>query len=335
MPHSPRAICTGLCALALFCGSAAAQDGITTGAGVPEWVKKLAIDPQSPAAQRYAQHQKVRVANEKELRKLRVKHFGPIRKEEIRQEGLLKLREYTDPALFPSLIEIFGREQLDVRLATLDIFEESRSHEGDTALTWVGIFDEKPEVRAAAISRLRKRIKTEGETPDGVRQVCFEGIRSGKIPAMASSANLAVELQMLEAIPWLINAQVSAPQQQGSGVGSGEREGAMAWILVGTQIAFVSDVTPVVGPGAVAFDPQLSVVTEGVILRVFDAVVISYNVDIHNALQQLGSAAMDGQNLAHLGWNTPAWKEWYSKEFLPYQAKKAAAAQAAAASGKG
>ena len=335
MLYTPRAVCTGLCALALLCGSAAAQDGITTGQGVPEWVKKLAIDPQSPAAKRYAEHQKIRVANEKELRKLRVKHFGPIRKEEIRQEGLLKLREYTDPALFPSLLEIFGREQLDVRLATLDIFEESGSHEGDTALTWAGIFDEKPEVRAAAISRLRKRIKTEGETPDGVRQVCFEGIRSGKIPAMASSANLAVELQMLEAIPWLINAQVSAPQQQGAGVGSGEREGAMAWILVGTQIAFVSDVTPVVGPNAVAFDPQLSVVTEGVILRVFDAVVISYNVDIHNALQQLGSAAMDGQNLAHLGWNTPAWKEWYTKEFLPYRAQKAAAAKAAAAPGPG
>lgn len=331
MPHPHRAVLSGICALALFCGSAAAQEGA---ADVPEWVKKLAIDPQSPQAKRYAEHQKVRLAHEKELRKLRVKHFGPIRKEEIRQEGLLRLREYTDPALFPSLIEIFAREQFDVRAATLDIFEQSRSKEGDTALTWVGIFDEKPEVRAAAISRLQKRIHQEGETPDGVRQVCFEGIRSGKVPAMASSASLAVDLNILEAIPWLINAQVTGgPSSTGAAVGgTGDRDGALAWILVGTQIAFVSDVTPVVGPGAVAFDPQLSVVTEGVLLRVFDAVVITYNVDIHNALQQLGSRAMDGQNLAHLGWNTPAWKEWYAKEFLPYQAEKAARA---AAAGKG
>jgi hypothetical protein len=326
MSHPHRAVLSGICAFVVLCGSAAAQEGTD----VPEWVKKLAIDPDSPAAKRYAEQQKVRREHEKELRRLRVKHFGPIRKEEIRQEGLLKLREYTDPALFPSLIEIFEREQLDVRTATLDIFEESRTKEGDTALTWVAIFDEKPEVRAAAVSRLRRRIQQEGETPDGVRQVCFEGIRSGKVPAMAASSRLAVELNILEAIPWLINAQLmGGPNNTGASFGNaGNRDGALAWILVGTQTAFVSDLTPVVAPGAATFDPQLSVVTEGVILRVFDAVVYTYNIDVHNALMQLGSRAMDGQNLAHLGWNTPAWKEWYFKEFLPYQAEKAARAAA-------
>jgi len=321
-----------LSALVSICGLAPAtmaQVGVSGGEQAPEWVKRLAIDPESSQAKKYAQQQKARVAAEKELRKLRVKYFGPIRKAEIRQEGLIKLREYSDPALFPSLVEIFEREQTDVRTAVLDILAESKTQEGDTSLTWVGIFDTKPEIKAAAITRLKQRIKDEGETPQGVKLVCYQGIVSGKVPAMAASADLAVQLNMLDAIPWMINAQVQVPQGSGAEVNNGSGNGALAWILVGTQTAFVSDLTPVVGPSAVAFDPELSVITEGAILRVIDAVVISYNLDIHNALNRLGSAGMDGADLSRLGWNIPAWREWYANEFLPYQAKKKAAAKSA------
>ena len=314
---------TGLAHLAM------AQEGVTSGASVPEWIKKLAIDPESSQAKRYAAQQKVRSEKEKELRKLRLKHFGPIKKTEIRQAGILLLREYSDPALFPALVEIFKREGVDVRTAVMDIFADSGTPEGDSSLRWMGIFDESPDIRAAAVVRLQKRIKQEGMTPDGVRLVTFEGIRSGKQLAQASAANLAVELQMFEAIPWLIAAQ--AQFAGGTGAGQNDREGALAWILVGTQTAYVSDLTPVVGPNAVAFDPTLSVITEGVILRVLDAAVVSYNFDLYGALKGLARSGM-GYDVDY-GFNTVKWQDWYIREFKPMLARRQAeeAAQRAAA----
>lgn len=333
MHRSTRGVGRGLGMLlssALLVGTAATAGA--QGTDAPEWVQKLAIKPEGAQTTKYAQQQRARIAAEKELRRLRIKHFGAIKKQEIRQAGILKLREYTDPALYPSLVSIFEREEADVRTALLDMFYDSASPEGDASLTWVGIFDRDNAMRAEAKSRLAKRMKQEGETPHMVKLVTWEGLRSQKTEAIASAAALAGDLKMYDAIPWLINAQVQfAGANQGGG--GGDRQGALAWIMVGTQTAFISDLTPVVGPNAVAFDPQLSVITEGVILRVLDAAVVSYNYDIHNALEQLGSAGMDGANLGSLGWNVPAWRDWYKGEFLPYQAKKKAdeLAKAAAA----
>jgi len=334
-PLRARAARIALCSLVALAGlssSTLAQEGVTTGSSVPEWIKRLAIDPESSQAKTYAAQQKVRLEKEKELRKLRLKHFGPIKKTEIRQEGILKLREYTDVALFPALVEVFQREGLDVRTAVMDIFADSNTPEGDTSLTWIGIFDDNAEVRAAAVTRLQKRIQQEGKVPDGVRLATFEGIRSGKESAMASAANLAVQLNMFEAIPWLIAGQVQGAGIGGGGGGNGDRNGALAWILVGTQTAYVSDLTPVVAANAVAFDPTLSVVTEGVILRVLDAAVISYNFDLYGALKGLAKAGMGKP--VDFGFDTLKWQDWYASEFKPHLAQKLAEEQAAAAAAR-
>jgi general secretion pathway protein D len=44
--------------------------------------------------------------------------------------------------------------------------------------------------------------------------------------------------------------------------------GQSSWVAVATQVGFVSDLTPVVSESAVGFDPQLQVVSEGVVLSV-------------------------------------------------------------------
>jgi hypothetical protein len=305
--------------------------GVTTGTDVPEWVKKLAIDPESSAAKKYAAQQKIRVANEKQLRKIRATHFGQMKNAQIRQEGILQLREFTDPALFPSMVELFKREGVDVRTALMDHFKDSRTSEGDTSLAWMGVFDDDPEVRGGAVSRLRDRIKQEGSVPDTVKLVCYEGIRSGKTAAMAASAQLINNLNILDGIPWLLAGQLQGAALPGE---AGERTGALAWIVVGTQIAFVSDLTPVVGPSAVGFDPQLSTITEGVILRVLDAAVYTYNVDLNNSLIDMTSR-LTGQSTRGLGWNIPAWREWYANEFpRELAAKQAKDAEEAATATK-
>jgi hypothetical protein len=313
--------------------------GVTTGTDVPDWVRKLAIDPQSPQAQKYAAQQKVRVAAEKQLKKIRAKNFGTMKNQQVRQEGILALREFTDPAIFPSMVELYKKEGSDVRTAMMDMFKDSRTQDGDTCLTWMGVFDDDAEIRGGATTRLKARIKEEGKVPDTVKLVCYEGIRSGKTSAMAASAQMINNLNIIEAIPWLIAGQLqgtpAGAQVTGAGVGN-ERTGALAWIVVGTQIAFVSDLTPVVGPSAVAFDPTLSVITEGVILRVLDAAVYSYNVDLNNSLIDMTSR-LTGQSTRGLGWSLPAWRDWYASEFpkqlAEKQAKDAEEAKAQGAAG--
>lgn len=331
--------------LALFAGSGAlAQTTISSPAQVtgdpteisgddaPEWMKRLAIDPESPAAKRYAEQQKVRLAAEKSLRKIRAKHFGPIKNVQIRQEGIVKIREFTDPALFTSMIKLFDREGVDVRTALLDHFQDSGTPEGEAALAWMGVFDKEGEIRADAAKRVKKLAELHGGVPTPVKYVVFEGMRSQDNDVVTSAARLAAGIDMTDAIPWMIarlitGQPIQTPQTQTVGIGGRDPNGALAWIMVGTQTAFVSDLTPVVGPNAVAFDPQLSVVNEGVILRVIDAVVVTYHVDIFNTLTDFTSR-MYGQSTKDLGWNVPAWRQWYAKEFVPEMQRRAEAKRA-------
>jgi len=303
----------------------------------PAWIKRLSIDPAGTTAIRYADQQKARVAAEKALRKIRAKHFGPIKNVPIRQEGIVQLREFTDPALFASMIRLFEREGTDVRTALLDHFEDSHSPEGDAAMAWMAIFDAEEGVRANATKRVRARVKYAGEIPAPVKYAVYEGMRSGSGDTVGNAARLASGIEMYDAIPWMIASLVTGqpvqtPQAQTVGLGGGDRQGALAWIMVGQQTAFVSDLTPVVGPSAVAFDPQLSVVNEGVVLRVVDAVVVTYNVTIFNTLTEFTERAW-GKPTRELGWNIPAWREWYATEFVPEMKRRAEAKKAEATGG--
>lgn len=297
---------------------------------VPEWMKRLAIDPESSTARLYADQQKARVAAEKSLRKIRAKYFGPVKNTQVRQEGIVQLREFTDPALFPSMVDVFDREGADVRVALLDHFQDSNTPAGDASLAWVAIFDRDAEVRQSATTRVQTRMKAVGAIPNPVRYAVFEGMKAGEVKKAASAARFASDISMYDAIPWMIARLVtgqpaSAPQTQTAGFGNSGRNGALAWIMVGQQTAFVSDLTPVVSNNAVAFDPQLSVVTEGVILRVMDAHVVTYHVDIFNILNDFADREMGEGSTKELGWNVPAWREWYATTFLPEMKRREAA----------
>jgi hypothetical protein len=300
---------------------------------LPEWARRLDMDPTSPAALKYAAQQRERVAAERELRRIRFQHFGPIKKTEIRQEGILKVLQIATPALYPSLIEIFAREGADVKVALLDLFHDSRTPEGDAALAWMGIFDRDADARDKAGRLLGKRREALGETPLTAKLVVFQGLKSADHAQSSAAARFAANFDIIEAIPWLIAGQLQGtPQVAATGVGQSDNS-ALAWIMVGTQTAYVSDLQPVVGPSAVAFDPQLSVVNEGVILRVIDAVVVTYHVEFHNALIDLSSRAW-GQSTHDLGWNIPAWNRWYRDTFAPYWQDKQRELAAAKAAGQ-
>ncbi|MFA6045968.1 MAG: hypothetical protein WC718_13380 [Phycisphaerales bacterium] len=293
---------------------------------LPGWTKRLAIDPNSSAMQKYAQQQKARAAADKELRKLRLAHFGNIGNLATRQEGLVKLMEYTDPALFPLMVDIFGKEGPDVRDALLNHFYDSGTAEGDGSLAWMAMFGNDDSTRRLAKGFVEKRIDVTGSVPDQVKLTIAAALKSDEPEPMRAGLSLIRGLDLIEFIPWLIAGQVRQQGVQTGGTGSGG--GDLAYIVVGTQTAFVSDLTPVVSQSAVGFDPQVSTITSGTILRIHEAVVYEYHTEINAALIDMTSRHM-GASTRQLGWNVPAWREFYANEFLPKIAQEKAAKAAA------
>jgi len=271
-------------------------------------------DGSDPRLKEVREANRKRAVADREMSRIRLKHFGQIRKVEIRQEGIALLRQYTDPAVFPALLSVFEREGQDVKDAILDHLVDQASVEGDATLAWAAVFEPTKDTRAGATERLIKRCKAQGgEVPTAVAAVVAEGLARDKPEQVAGAANLANVLKLYEAIPMLIAQQVRPPS-----AGSGEPEGDLAYIFVGTQRSFVSDLTPVVGDSAVAFDPEVAVLNEGVILRVIDAFVFQYNVEVHNSLVELSSAGW-GKPTAGLGWDTAAWTKWYHEDFAQHR----------------
>lgn len=328
-------LAVGLMAWAVACGSGGAiarQDAThspSEATPAPEWMKNLVPDPGSPQAKAHAAAQRTRVQVEKDLRKVRAMYFRSTRNTETRQLGILEIRKHTDPAIFPLLLSLFEGEGTDVEDGVFDHLHDLKIDEADATLAWAAIYGKTPDYRARATKRLVDRTAELGEVSYRVKSAVALGLREQANGPLSAAANLAGVLGLYEAIPMLIQAQVSGGGNGGGG-NTANGNGALAYILVGRQEAFVAQVTPVVGDSAVAFDPKLAVVTEGVILRVIDAVVITYHVDVHNALVALSTKGWGGQSTEQLGYDQRAWRTWFANEFEPYRRKVDEEAQAAA-----
>jgi hypothetical protein len=288
---------------------------------VPEWARSIATNPESPQARAFASQQKARQELDRQLKKLRYEHFRATGKAELREAGLAKLRKFTDPAAYPLLVDNFVEESVDTRRAVLDMLLEQRAPDADTTLAWVTVFGKSESSRADANERLFARAGATGTYPDGAPLVVYQGLKHGTEQQRNSSAVLASGLKILEAIPWLIDAQ--GPSVQTAGIGNTNGGGVLAYILVGRQVAFVSGLTPVVSDSAVAFDPQVSVATEGSLLKIGDAVVTTVSGPIHDSLIQLTSA-VSGRDTTYLGYDTKKWHEWYATELRPLLARREA-----------
>ncbi|MGH7132255.1 MAG: hypothetical protein ACREJO_09955 [Phycisphaerales bacterium] len=300
------------------------------GAGFTEMTR---IDENDPRFQQYQQQQKRRAVAEQEMKRIRTKNFGDMRKVEIRQAGLAQLEPYyKDPAYYPSLIDIFAREKADVRTGILDSFAEQRTEQGDAAIAWVAVQDKDAAIRDEAVTRLVKRAEAnKNEIPLAVKTVIANGLQGKNREAQANAAHVADSLTLIEAIPAMILAQ-----QVGLGGGGGQsgHGSDIAWIMVGRQQAFISDLTPVVGNSAVGFDPTVSVLTEGTVLRIGAAYATlgsgSSSGGINGPLVNM-TKRVSGTDTASLGTDTRAWVRWYNSEFLPLMARQQQEKEKAAA----
>jgi hypothetical protein len=252
---------------------------------------------------------------EKQIRRIAYEHLGKIRVPETRARGIAAICELDDPVAFMPMIEVLAGEADDVRLAMVDHFAAC-GKEGQAALAWVAIHDKDPGLRAEARSRL-------GEpAPAPVLRVLDGALRSPRHEIASRAGLVAGAVNALETIPLLIFAQ-AAPG------GSDEPMGDLAWIAIEKQRAFIAALIPIVGDGVAAFQPIPGVVSEGVILRVYDAVVVIYRTEIHRVL--VGMTSRDwGQPTGHLGYDMDRWWAWYNDEYLPFKNEQIRAAALAA-----
>lgn len=281
------------------------------------------IDESDPRFQAYRAQQKLRVQAEQDMKRIRNKHFGDMRKTEIRQAGIAQLEKYYDnPAYYPALIEIYSREKADVRTAILDAFAARKTEQGDAAIAWVAVQDRDPAIREEAVTRMVRRAEAiKGDLPNSVKTVIASALQGTKREAAANAAHLADALTLIEAIPTMILAQAGLGGGGGTGVGSGHGSD-IAWIMVGRQQAYVADLTPVVGNSAVGFDPEMAVLTEGTVLRIGAAyATLGSNGGVNGPLVNM-TKRVSGFDTASLGYSPQAWARWYNDEFIPLLAKK-------------
>jgi hypothetical protein len=250
------------------------------------------------AARKYAQ----------QINVIRHKYFGPVRVQRIRDEGISQLREFTDPASFRPLITELAGEQDDVRLALVDHFANQRDM-GQAALAWLAIHDDDAAIRHESSKRLHSPA-----TPQ-VLSVLNSGLRSREDSVATNAAGVAGNLNVLQAIPLLIFAQaiVNTPEQPA---------GDLAWIAIETQRAYVAGLQPIVGNASGAFQPIIGTVSDGVVMRVVDAVAISYRTEIHTTLVAMTSNDW-GQPTSQLGYNIDDWWRWYNTQYVPFKNEQA------------
>lgn len=282
---------------------------------VPSWVIEELADVDAETLALYRSRQAEMRKVERELRRLNALYFRTGH-EETRQIGLHRLRQFTQPAAFPAMLEVFGRSGDDVREGVLDHLASLEDHDADTTLAWAAVFGRDGAWRESARERLSARVEAEGSVSEPIRFIVEGALSKHNQEEMIAGAEVADLLSIYEVIPHLINAQVGGGSSEAR-----EGSGSLAWIVIGNQISFVSDLTPIVADSAVAFDPQLSVVTEGVILRVDDAVVVTYLPQINRVLNRLGSR-LTGQATDGMGYDLAAWRRWHDEVYLPTMAAR-------------
>lgn len=241
----------------------------------------------------------------KTIRRIRHEHFGSVRAAKIREQGIERIKSFTDPAVFGVLIEELNDQDDDVLLGLLDHFA-SLGEAGQGALAQVAIGHEDPAIRNEAT----RRLNTQTEAP--VLFVLDQALRSENDHVVNRAAHLVNRLDVVEMIPLLIMQQT---HRQPIRYERRDRP----FIFIGTQRAFVHTLVPNVGGGGGAFAPVISTISSGVALRVENNHVLVYRTAAHDALRAMAArhTHRSASALNELGYQRAAWVHWYNEHLLP------------------
>ncbi len=261
---------------------------------------------------------------EKQFRLLKRDYFQSLKNEKAVRNGLAELAEFTDPAAFQPMLEVFADSPEPILLAIFDQLAAQGPY-GLAALSGYVIQNagDKAEDRELALCNeatmlLSEQLK-DTATPAPVLQVLDSGLRNPAHQIANNAGALAGAMNAVETIPLLIFAQATQDNVN-------QQTGDLAWIAIQTQTVYVSNVQPVVGDDSGAFQPVLGVLSEGVVLRVWDAVAINYRTYIHRSLVAMTTHEW-GESTEYLAYDMRAWWHWYNTEFVPFKNEQIAMAR--------
>lgn len=256
--------------------------------------------------------------NEKQIRRIRFKYFAGNKKEHAPtlQRGLDELSKFTSPTAVQPMIEVLRSEGDDVRNWMLDHLRyEVEPPYGQAALTWLSIYDDESSMRDAA------RLRLAGSADPRSQFVIDQALRLADNNLVSNAALAAGKFKIIQAIPLLIATQAV------SSVGTTRGTGALAFVQFQKQRFFVSDLQPVVGTNSVGFDPTLSVIQEGSVMVIEDAVVDFMRPQVHQTLLDL--VRQDFGQPVDFGYRYGEWRNWYQEEYLPFKRAQLANAESA------
>lgn len=293
----------------------------------PEYAPKP-VAPDDPAMAQWREFRKKQLAVEKDLKKIRAQYFRNINNSQRRLEGIAKLKAQAQPEHYQLLIEVFGGEKPDVRSALLSIFRENKADAGDRGLAWLAVTDPDSLIRDAALEHIAARAKEAKEVPPGVYAVATGALRAGTPLQQVNASVLAQQLSLYELIPLLLQAQFGGGPQ--ASAGGNQPRGDLAYVFIGRQTTFVSDLTPLVAENSVAFDPTLGVISTGALLRVHDATVTggasgggiasaagAAPAPVGLALQDLGTRLTGAPTPGLAMSDRESWRQWYDVAYVP------------------
>ena len=238
-----------------------------------------------------------------EIEELRGRHFGLRGRNQLRAEGLAKIRLITDHAAFQPMFEVLQGEDDDVLVTMLDHFA-AQGDAGQAALAWIAIHGGSSALRYEATLRMTR------PACHSVLVILDQELRDTRHAVVSNAAMLANALDVFEAIPLLIFNQVTHdPYVEGTD---------RSFIASGTQISYVQNIVPVVGRGGVIQKPIVGVVGSGTVLEIGDGIATNYRHDVHESLVSLSTRDW-GRSTGFLGWDMRGWWSWYNDDYVPFK----------------
>jgi len=315
MRHVIAGIISGMCMAGAAAGQQYSGNGMRVPTREPVFASNLRDMSEIPSLADmggYATPEELQARAEareyrRQIREVLYRYLGRKKALEIRQEGIDRLREFTDPAAFVPLIEETRDEQDDVKLALLEHLAQ-QGEWGQAALAWIVINERNEAMHYEALKRITK------PASDPVLAVIDAGLRSHDDFVANLSGVLAGHLEIFDAIPLLIHGQSRTQVVQ--------EPGDDAWILVGRQRVFIRALIPIVGDNSGAFLPVPGVLTDGVILRVVEAIAVIYRTEVHRTLVSMSTRDW-GHSTADLGYDFDKWRAWYENDYAAHKTEQA------------
>ena len=221
-------------------------------------------------------------------------------------EGVRKIHAIRDPAAAEPIARILGSGNVEMRKLACETLGQLPGEDAAKGLVKFVLSDESVEVYKAAVAALEARV---GER--GLQQLL--NALNGSEKVLHRSAYALGEMREWRAVPALIGKlRTSEPRVR---TYEAPRSGAIApgpsaYFFSGSVVTYIADLEPVVGQGAVAWDPTIGAVPIGAMISAHNPRVTIRRTIIEFVYQPVVREALKKITGQDFEFNSEAWRDW-------------------------